>query len=205
MRRTGILYIISAPSGAGKTTLCNQLRETLQFVYSVSCTTRTPRKGEEEGLDYNFVSESTFQERVKQGYFIEHAKVHGNYYGTPLQPIKDALAKGKDLLLDIDVQGAAQIRNHPDPKIKTALVDIFMTTSTVQELDRRLRKRATDDEATIQRRLSAAKQEMSRWKEYSYIILSAKVEEDVDKFQIIARAESYKTSRLLMEGDLQTL
>jgi len=112
--RYGILFVISAPSGAGKTTLCDALRQTSDFVYSVSCTTRPARAGEIEGDDYQFASETDFLARVKAGEFLEHAKVHGHYYGTLLKPIISNLKNGVDVLIDIDTQGAATIRNCQD-------------------------------------------------------------------------------------------
>src|SRR5947209_13317952 len=109
--RTGILFVVSAPSGAGKTTLCDALRQTPDFVYSVSCTTRPPRAGEIEGDDYQFLSEADFLARVKGGEFLEQAKVHGHYYGTLRKPLLENLKNGVDVLIDIDTQGAAAIRN----------------------------------------------------------------------------------------------
>jgi guanylate kinase len=169
---------------------------TPDFVYSVSCTTRAPRRGEEDGKDYWFMDDATFQKRVKEGYFLEHAKVHGYWYGTPVEPIKDTVARGLDVLLDIDVQGAAQIKGRSDEVIQSSLVTVFLMPPVFSELERRLRKRATDDEATIQRRLAAAREEMSHWQKYDYVILSGSVEEDLQKFRAIMKAEHYRTSRL---------
>jgi guanylate kinase len=196
MRRSGILFIVSAPSGAGKTTLCQRLKLTGEFTYSVSCTTRKPRNGETEGKDYHFVDVASFQAKVTKGFFLEHAEVHGNFYGTPLDPIKEVLKQGKDMLLDIDVQGAAQIRSHPDPIIRGALVDVFLMTKTVSQLEFRLRKRNTDDESTIQRRLSAAVKEMENWRKYQYVLFSGSPEDDEQKFRTVVEAERYRTSRL---------
>jgi len=196
MRRRGILFIVSAPSGAGKTTLCDNLRKTPDFYYSVSCTTRPPRKGEVDGEDYFFIGETLFLQRVKKGWFLEHAVVHGHHYGTPLHAVKIALAQGKDLLLDIDVQGAGQIRKSRDRIIRSSLVSVFLITKTLAELERRLRKRATDDEATIQRRLAAARKEMSHWPEYDYVVFTGTPEEDVQKFRAIVQAETHRTSRM---------
>jgi len=199
MQRSGILFIISGASGSGKTTLCANLRKNPDFFYSVSCTTRAPRRGEVEGKDYFFVDHDVFRRQIKEGYFLEYAEVHGNYYGTPLQPVKDALVKGLDLLLDIDVQGAQQVRNNPDPQIQRALVEIFLTPPNLAELEKRLRRRATDDEATIQRRLAAARQEMSFWRNYDYVILSSTAEEDFQRFRSIMLAERFRTSRLQLD------
>ena len=199
MQRSGILFVLSAPSGAGKTTLCDSLRKTPDFFYSVSCTTRPPRRDEEDGKDYFFISEEEFRNRIGQGYFLEYAQVHGFRYGTPIQAVKDALTKGLDILLDIDVQGASQIRSNTDGSIRSALVDVFLMPPTFAELERRLRKRATDDEPTIRRRLAAAREEMSHWREYDYVVLSSSVEEDVQKFRAIVKAERYRTSRLTLD------
>jgi guanylate kinase len=198
MRRTGTLFILSAPSGAGKTTLCNRLRAKPEFVYSISCTTRKPRTGEVDGGDYWFVDEATFKKRRDDGFFIEHAEVHGNFYGTPLQPIKDAMASGKDVLLDIDVQGAQQIRAHKDPAIQVALVDVFLMTETVQELERRLNRRGTDDPATIKKRLANSTKEMTYWNQYRYVILSGSAEDDEKHFRSIVEAERMRTSRTIL-------
>ena len=161
MPRKGIALVISAPSGAGKTTLVQRLlREFPQFGYSISCTTRQPRQGEVDGKDYVFLSREEFEERRAQGYFAEWAEVHGNLYGTPLAPVKDSLQRGQDVLFDIDVQGAAQL------KLSLAeAVFIFILPPSMTELERRLRSRALDDEATIERRMANARQEMleSRW------------------------------------------
>ena len=199
MQRSGILFVLSAPSGAGKTTLCDSLRKTPDFFYSVSCATRPPRRGEEDGKDYHFISEEEFQSRIKRNYFLENATVHGFRYGTPVQAVKDALTRGLDILLDIDVQGAKQIRTNTDAAICSARVDVFLMPPTFAELERRLRKRATDNETTIQRRLAAAREEMSHWREYDYVVLSSSVEEDVQKFRAIVKAERYRTSRLTLD------
>ena len=199
MKRSGILFVISAPSGAGKTTLCDHLRKTDDFKYSISCTTRPPRRDEKDGKDYFFMSEALLQEKLGKGYFLEHASVHGHHYGTPIQPIKDSLANGLDILLNIDVHGARQIRDHSDPTIRSALVDIFLMPPTFAELEKRLRKRATDDEKIIRERLVAAREEMSHWRQYDYVILSGSTEEDVQKFRVIVKAERYRTSRLTLE------
>jgi len=192
------LFVVSAPSGAGKTTLCNSLKVTPDLGYSVSCTTRQPRPGEEHGEDYYFLTREDFERKIKEHSFLEYAEVHGHFYGTPLQPVLDSIKAGKDLLLDIDVQGAQAIRNHPDEDIKGSLVDVFIMPPTPEELERRLRKRGTETEADIQRRLNDAKKEMPLWREYRYTILSESMEEDLIKFRAIMRAERYLSSRLEM-------
>src|SRR5450755_4647914 len=124
--RSGILFVVSAPSGAGKTTLCDALRQTPDFVYSVSCTTRPPRAGEIEGEDYRFMSEADFRRRIDANEFLEHAKVHEHFYGTLREPILANLKSGVDVLIDIDTQGAASIRNFNDPFIRQSLCDVFI-------------------------------------------------------------------------------
>jgi guanylate kinase len=194
--RSGILVVISAPSGAGKSTLIQRARAGGGFAYSVSCTTRPPRAGEKDGEAYTFLSDAVFQRRAREGDFLEHAVVHGHRYGTPLSFVKENLAAGRDLLLDLDVQGTAQIRACPDPSVRRALVTVFLTTATFEELERRLRKRATDSEETIRRRLENAAGEMAHWQEYDYAILSGSAEEDERAFRAIVEAERQRTSRI---------
>jgi guanylate kinase len=199
MKRSGILFIISGPSGGGKTTLCDRLRLSGEFAYSVSYTTRPPRKGEVEGKDYFFADRDTFLKRVDEKFFLEHAQVHGNYYGTPLKPVKDALLQGKDILLAIDVQGGSQVRSIQDSFIQKSLVEIFLTTPTFGDLERRLLKRATDDQDTIQKRLVNARVEMSHWPDYDYVIFSGTAEEDELQFRHVYEAEKKRSSRLDIE------
>jgi guanylate kinase len=194
--RSGILIVLSAPSGAGKSTLINRVRASGEFVYSVSCTTRPPRVGEKDGEAYWFLSDATFQERIRAGHFLEHAVVHGYRYGTPLAFVKENLAAGRDLLLDLDVQGAAQIRACLDAAVQRGLATVFLTTPTFPELERRLRHRATDSEDTIQRRLRNASEEMSHWREYDYAILSGTGKQDEHAFRAIVEAERLRSSRI---------
>jgi guanylate kinase len=195
--RYGILFVISAPSGAGKTTICDALRQTPDFVYSVSCTTRTPRAGEIEGEDYQFLSEADFQARVKKGDFLEHAIVHGHYYGTLRQPLLNNLKTGVDVLIDIDTQGADAIRNCGDEFIRRALTDVFIMPPDLEELRRRLTKRGTETSEQIELRLANAAREMELWRDYRYTIISQSMEEDLMKFRHIIGAERYLSSRLI--------
>lgn len=194
--RTGILFVVSAPSGAGKTTLCNALRQTPDFVYSVSCTTRPQRTGEIDGEDYNFISEPEFLAKVKAREFLEYARVHEHYYGTLRQPICSNLASGVDVLIDIDTQGASSIRNYDDAFVREALCDVFIMPPDLEELRRRLVKRATDSPEEIDLRLTNAAQEMEFWREYRYTIISKSMEEDLLKFRHIMGAERYLSRRL---------
>jgi len=199
-RRQGILFVISAPSGTGKSTLCANLRATPDFIYSVSCTTRPPRPGEENGVDYRFLTKEKFEHLIASGEMLEYATVHGNYYGTLKGTVKEALEQGTDVLLDIDVQGAAQIRKTTDPIVSASLVDVFIMPPTIEELERRLRKRATETEEQVHRRLETAREEMKLWRLYKYTILSGSMEEDLQKFRAIMRAERYLSRRLELNG-----
>jgi guanylate kinase len=197
--RFGILFVISAPSGAGKTTLVDALRQTSEFVYSVSCTTRPARAGEVEGEDYRFLSNEEFNAREKAGEFLEDATVHGHHYGTLLKPIVENLMNGVDVLIDIDIQGAANIRRHKDDFVRQALADVFIMPPDLDELRRRLTKRGTETAAQIESRLKTAAREMQAWREYRYTIISRTTEEDLDKFRHIMNAERYLSRRLIQK------
>lgn len=194
--RTGILFVLSAPSGAGKTTLCDALRQTPDFVYSVSCTTRPPRAGEIEGDDYHFLSEKDFLGRVEAGEFLEYANVHGRYYGTTREPLSTNLQNGVDVLIDVDIQGAAAIRAYADPAIRRALCDVFIMPPDLDELRRRLTKRGTETPGQIEARIVTAAREMELWRDYRYTIISKSMEEDLQKFRNIMGAERYLSRRL---------
>ena len=197
--RHGILFVISAPSGAGKTTLVEALRQSPDFVYSVSCTTRAPRAGEIEGEDYQFLSAADFHARAKARDFLEYAQVHGDYYGTLRKPLLSNLKNGVDVLIDIDTQGAAAIRNCDDPFIRQALTDVFIMPPDLDELRRRLMKRGTETAEQIDSRLVTAAREMELWRDYRYTIISRSVEEDLQKFRHIMGAERYLSRRLIQK------
>jgi guanylate kinase len=197
--RNGILFVLSAPSGAGKTTLVDALRETSEFVYSVSCTTRPARAGEIDGEDYRFLSEEEFNSRARAGEFLEHALVHGHQYGTLLKPIVEDLMNGRDVLIDIDTQGAANIRKHKDEFVRQSLADIFLMPPDVDELRRRLTKRGTETAEQIETRLANAIREMESWPQYRYTIISRTTEEDLQKFRHIMNAERYLSRRLIQK------
>jgi guanylate kinase len=198
--RSGILFVVSAPSGAGKTTLCDALRQTPDFVYAVSCTTRTPRAGEIAGEDYHFLSEPDFLARVAEGEFLEYAKVHEHYYGTLRTPIRTDLENGVDVLIDVDTQGAASIRNYNDAFMREALCDVFIMPPDLDELRRRLTKRGTETEQQIELRLLNAAREMELWRDYRYTIISKSMEEDLLKFRHIMGAERYLSRRLVLSA-----
>jgi guanylate kinase len=194
-RRTGVLFVLSAPSGAGKTTLTTALRHKPDFVYAVSCTTRPPRPGEAHGEDYFFLSEEEFAAKVAAGDFLEHAEVHGRRYGTLKQTVIEQLEKGVDVLIDIDTQGAAAIRACADPFIQAALADVFIMPPSLDELRRRLTKRGTETSEQIDTRIANAAAEMKHWREYRYTLISGSMEEDIEKFRAVMRAERYLSRR----------
>jgi guanylate kinase len=195
--RQGILFVVSAPSGAGKTTLVERIRQTPNLFYSVSCTTRAPRAGEIDGQDYQFLSDADFQERVAKGEFLEHAQVHGDHYGTLREPVVTNLKSGKDVLIDIDTQGAATIRNCGDPLIRDVLADVFIMPPDLEELRKRLLRRGTETPEQINSRLATAAREMEHWHDYRYTVISGSVEEDLQRFRQIMEAESHLSRRLI--------
>jgi len=195
--RTGILLLVSGPSGSGKTTLCRRLTDEDEAHYSISCTTRTPREGEIDGKDYHFLSKDDFRSRIDAGEFLEHAEVHQNYYGTLKSEVLDRLAAGTDVVMDIDVQGADQVRSCPDTQIKMAMIDLFVMPPSEAELRARLTGRGTDAEEVIALRMKNALDEMTHWPKYSYRLLSATREEDYLNFKSLIIAERLRVSRLL--------
>jgi guanylate kinase len=177
-----LLFVISAPSGGGKTTLCEKLLETRQdMARAITCTTRVPRPGEKDGRDYYFLDAGTFLKRVQAGHFLEHATVYGNSYGTLRGEVLDKLRSGKDVLLNIDVQGAASVRAsvEGDEDLKRAYISVFLTPPSSEILEARLKKRGQDSAATIQKRLSVARQEVAQWRHFDYLIISTTIEEDL--------------------------
>ncbi|MFM8364619.1 MAG: guanylate kinase [Verrucomicrobiota bacterium] len=199
IQHKGILFVVSAPSGAGKTTLISSLRQKPDFIYSVSCTTRPPRPGEVHGEDYFFLGEEEFQRRIADGDFLEHAEVHGRRYGTLKSTVMAQLERGVDVLLDVDTLGAESIRNCPDQFIQEALADVFIMPPGLEELGRRLRRRGTESEEQIATRLRNAAAEMEKWRDYRYTLISGSMEEDIEKFRAIMRAERYLSRRLRLE------
>ncbi len=184
------VFIISAPSGSGKSTLVNKVREIVPGLkFSISYTTRPPRAGEQNGREYFFVSRTEFETMIRQDDFLEYADVFGNYYGTARSFLSLAQQEGKDLLLDIDVQGAEQIKRRiPDA------VRIFVMPPNRPELEKRLRTRSLDAEAVIQRRLVTASREIENYDKYDYILVNDRLEESVDALKSILLAERRKQS-----------
>jgi guanylate kinase len=201
-RRRGILFLISAPSGAGKSTLLNGIRGRSNFVYSVSCTTRTPRPGERDGVDYHFLSRAKFEEEIAAGHFLEWAQVHGNYYGTLSSSVKAHLAQGTDVLIDVDVQGAGAIRNCGDEVITQSLVDVFLAPPSMEILTRRLAGRGTESPDQLALRLQNAEREMECWRDYAYLLVSGEAAEDQRLFLAIMESERMRSTRLLSATDV---
>lgn len=197
-KSTSLLVVISAPSGGGKTTLCQQLIETeANLARVITCTTRAPREGEKDGADYYFFDADQFLKRVQAGHFLEHATVYGNSYGTLKSEVLTKLRSGRDVLLNIDVQGAAAIQaqaEHED-ELKRALVTIFLTPESLSELERRLNKRGTDSAEIIRKRLGVARQELAQWKHFDYLILSRTIEDDLHRARAILEAERMRRTR----------
>ena len=194
--RTGILLLVSGPSGSGKTTLCRRLADEGEARYSTSCTTRPCRPGERDGHDYHFLSREEFEKKIAADEFLEHASVHGNSYGTLKSEVSGHLAQGRDVVMDIDVQGASLVRECQDACIRRALVDLFVMPPSEGELRARLTARNTDDEQTIALRMKNALEEMSHWSTYQYRLLSATREEDYTRFKSLLMAERLRVSRI---------
>ena len=192
LQRRGLMLVLSSPSGAGKTTLARKLLNSDTAVaMSVSVTTRSPRKGEKEGKDYFFVSPSMFEGMVKGGAFLEHAAVFGNRYGTPKEPVMLALAKGQDVLFDIDWQGTQQLRQQAGDD----LVSIFVLPPSHRELERRLRARAQDEEHVVAARMARANNEISHWAEYDYVVINDDLSSALAKIKTILAAERFRRGR----------
>jgi guanylate kinase len=193
-----MLIVISAPSGGGKTTLCQQLLERHpEMTRAITCTTRAPRAVEMDGRDYFFIDSDEFTRRVESGAFLEHARVHDHSYGTPKTEVLEKLRQGKDVLLNIDVQGAATVcsRAAADADLREALVTVFLTPATLGELEARLRRRGTDAPAELEKRLGMARPEIAQWRHFQYLIISTSIAEDVRRMEAIIDAERMRQSR----------
>ncbi len=187
----GVLLIISGPSGVGKGTVCRRLMSFRPSInLSVSTTTRPPRQGEEEGREYHFTSIETFKKMINAGEFLEWALVHGHYYGTLLATVNNALAKGEDLILEIDVQGAAQVR-----KKMPAAVLVFMAPPSLEALEERITGRGTEDSLKIKQRLLTAREEMEAYHLYHYLVVNNQVDAAANLIGAIIDAEKCRVSR----------
>jgi guanylate kinase len=193
-----LLILISAPSGGGKTTLCQQLLKARpDMTRAITCTTRAPRPGEKDGVDYHFFDASEFLKRLHAGNFLEHATVYGNSYGILKSELLGKLREGKDVLLNVDVQGAATIREQAEsePELKRALVTVFLTTQTMNALEERLKKRGADAVTVIQKRLAVSRQEIAQWKNFDYLLVSGTKLEDLRRILAIVEAEKMRSAR----------
>lgn len=204
MTRRGLLIILSSPSGAGKSTLARRLMDWdpgLRF--SVSATTRAPRPGEVDGQHYHFVGRAAFERMVAAGEMLEHAEVFGNLYGSPLAPTEAALAQGRDVLFDVDWQGGQQIRNSA---LRHDAVSIFILPPSIGELDRRLNTRAQDSAAVIAGRMARARDEISHWAEYDYVLVNRDLDATAADLTAIVTAERLRRDRQRdLNGFVQTL
>ncbi|WOE69663.1 guanylate kinase [Hydrogenimonas thermophila] len=188
----GSVLIISGPSGAGKSSLIKAAKDRIgDFYFSISTTTRPPREGEKDGVDYFFVDRETFEADIKAGEFLEYAQVHGNYYGTSLKPVREALEAGKLVIFDIDVQGHAIARE----RMGDLITSVFVTTPSLQELERRLHGRGTDDESIIKKRIDNALVEIEYITAYDFLIVNDNFEDAVDSFIAVAKAARLKKGR----------
>ncbi len=187
----GAILVLSGPSGAGKSTIIHQAsRHIGSFYFSISTTTRPPREGEVHGREYFFVSKEEFEVDIEKDYFLEYAKVHGNYYGTSLKPVNTALREGKLVIFDIDVQGHKLVRE----KLDDITTSAFITPPSLGELQRRLKERSTDEDAIIKNRIENAKKEILMIKEYDFIIINDDLSKAVNEFISIANAARLKRS-----------
>lgn len=192
IERRGLMLVLSSPSGAGKTTLTRRLLEDdSEISMSISVTTRPRRPAEKDGVDYHFIETVDFNLMVNRQELLEHAKVFGHYYGTPVGPVMDMLAKGRDVLFDIDWQGTQQLAQ----KARDDLVSIFILPPSTKELERRLKQRAQDSDEVVAQRMSRASDEISHWPEYDYVIVNEDVEEALSRVRSILIAERLKRER----------
>jgi len=188
----GAILILSGPSGAGKSTIIEKASDRIgDYYFSISTTTRKPRIGEIDGVDYHFTDRETFEQEIADGEFLEYATVHGNYYGTSLKPVREALSEGKLVIFDIDVQGHKLARE----KMGDIITSAFITPPSLSELERRLRLRCTDNEEVIQQRLKNAKDEIKEIGEYDFVIINDDLDRASEEFVDIARAARLKMSR----------
>jgi len=189
MEQKGAILILSGPSGCGKSTLLkNVYKDISDYYFSISTTTREPRVGEKEGVDYLYVSKEEFEEDIKNGHFLEWAEVHGNYYGTSLKPINKALKKGKLVIFDIDVQGHEIVRK----KLNEIVTSVFITTPTLDELEKRLTERKTDSQSVISKRLENARYEIKSFQKYDYFIINDDLEKASKELVAIANIARIK-------------
>ena len=193
MSEKGVLVILSSPSGAGKTSIARALvEENKNFLFSVSATTRKSRPGEVNGREYHFLTVDEFRERINDGQFLEHAKVFGNLYGTPLEPVMESINDGKDLIFDVDWQGGKQIRSSSLSKF---VISIFILPPSIKALKERLMKRAQDSSETVKDRMTKSIGEIMHWKEYDYVIVNNNFEQTLHEVKSIITSEKLRRVR----------
>ena len=193
MSEKGVLVILSSPSGAGKTSIARALvEENKNFLFSVSATTRKSRPGEVNGREYHFLTVNEFRERIYDGQFLEHAKVFGNLYGTPLEPVIESINDGKDLIFDVDWQGGKQIRSSSLSKF---VISIFILPPSIKALQERLMKRAQDSSETVKDRMTKSIGEIMHWKEYDYVIVNNDFEQTLHEVKSIITSEKLRRVR----------
>ena len=193
MSEKGVLVILSSPSGAGKTSIARALvEENKNFLFSVSATTRKSRPGEVNGREYHFLTVNEFRERINDGQFLEHAKVFGNLYGTPLEPVMESINNGKDLIFDVDWQGGKQIRSSSLSKF---VISIFILPPSIKALQERLMKRAQDSSQTVKDRMTKSIGEIMHWKEYDYVIVNNDFEQTLNEVKSIITSEKLRRVR----------
>ena len=189
--RKGLLMVVSGPSGTGKGTVCSELlAQAEDLAYSISATTRQPRAGEVDGKNYYFMDKTDFEQKIAEGGFLEYANVYGNYYGTPLGKIEERLAKGVDILLEIDTQGALNVmKKCPDGLF------IFLVPPSLAELERRIRGRGSETEESLQKRMGSACKEIEDGRKYSYVVVNDTVKHAVQRIMAIRAAEHCRVDR----------
>ena len=204
MSEKGVLVILSSPSGAGKTSIARALvEENKNFLFSVSATTRKSRPGEKNGREYHFLTVNEFRERIDNGQFLEHAKVFGNLYGTPLEPVMESINDGKDLIFDVDWQGGKQIRSSSLSKF---VISIFILPPSIKALQERLMKRAQDSSETVKDRMTKSIGEIMHWKEYDYVIVNNNFEQTLHEVKSIITSEKLRRVRnSQLENFIETL
>jgi len=186
-----LLLVISGPSGTGKGTICRALMaKNPQIKYSVSATTRSPREGEEDGVHYYFLTKAKFEDMLKENEFLEHAAVYDNYYGTPKNKVMESLEKGEDIILEIDIQGALQLK-----QVFPGGIFIFIVPPSLEELRERIEGRGTDSKDVIEKRLNCAGQELGYVDRYDYVVINDNIDKAVDKMEAIIKAEKCKPVR----------
>jgi len=193
LSKKGVLVILSSPSGAGKTSIARALvEENKSFLFSVSATTRKSRPGEVNGREYHFLTVDEFREKINDGQFLEHAKVFGNLYGTPLEPVMEAINNGKDLIFDVDWQGGKQIRSSSLSKF---VISIFILPPSIKALQERLMKRAQDSSETVKDRMTKSIGEIMHWKEYDYVIVNNNFDQTLQEVKSIITSEKLRRVR----------